>query len=293
VICVLAVRYFYVFLLYLGLSAGIDAANDRIFLGLVMVLCVVAALSLALSLEWFFFRIQPMFGVVLTNYFTGRMHVFGPGVHLKFPWEVTASGLVTTRLDLRTFPIEENFFSKDGVSVGYHVTVQYEPRLRFLPLLLRIEEGHVRDAIRATVRKKLAIEILGCSSDQLHKKEKVQQLGQLVDLLCSGRSEKEGKQEKEGEQIENLYGIKIRSVALSEPTFSQDYVDSTTAEAVAGRIAAAAKRLQDFGMSAEAAANSALILNKKDVKRRILTVEGGEVISSGLSAVVASLMKPK
>jgi hypothetical protein len=172
------------------------------------------------ALGSFTVRILPFTGVVMTNALTRRLHVFGPGLHIKFPWELAAQERV--RLEVKSLPIEVTFPTKDGVLVTYKVNIQYSPQLALLPLHLRIIEGQIEDEVGAVVHRILDREISERGSAELNHQESVHQLERLL------RGQFAPGSGQEGEIIGCRLGIRMQGISLCAPTFSnQDTVETT------------------------------------------------------------------
>jgi hypothetical protein len=117
-------------------------------------------------------------------------------------------------------------------------------------------------------------------SPTLHHGDSVQSFQDALTAVVDG---------DEGQAIQARYGTKIEGMSLSEPTFSQHYIDATTSQVVAEKVREAAQRFREMGTSADSAVNSALILNDKEsVRRNITTIEGAD-ISNIIAAALAAL----
>jgi hypothetical protein len=166
-------------------------------------------------------RVLPFTGVVMLNALTRRLHAFGPGLHIKFPWELDFCGGV--HLEVKSLPIEVIFLTRDRVQVTYKVNIQYSPRLALLPLYLRIVEGQIENEVGVVVHRMLDTKISERGSAELNDQESIHQLEWLI------RGQFAPGSGQEGEIIGCRLGIRIEGISLSAPTFSNLHTAETTA----------------------------------------------------------------
>jgi regulator of protease activity HflC (stomatin/prohibitin superfamily) len=148
--------------------------------------------------------------VIIRNRLTRRLHVLGPGRHIKFPWEVAVDGLV--RLEVTSHSMDIHATTTDGMNLIYRVSVEYRPQLTLLPLYLRTTAREIKDKIETVVHKIIEAEVSARWSTELY--EGTSRLEQLLKACFASDNG------QYGATIASGLGIRVEKVAMAEPTLS-------------------------------------------------------------------------
>lgn len=222
-------------------------------------------------------------GLVTLDVFRGVMHAYGAGWKIKYLWEQAKD---ENYINLRLIPSNGTYelVSKDGVKVKYTYTIQYRGRLRLLPIYIRVDKKDINEALGAIVRSVIAIGAMGKTADHLRSDVEVE------GLLKSLREQlgQEGN-DANGHEIEYRYGIDIEVVSLSEPTFSDDYIEATTAQVITSKFDSAARKLREgdggLGLSGQAAMDVVLLANKEKIERKVIGIEASDLADKLTGAI--------
>ena len=218
-------------------------------------------------------------GLVTLDVLRGVMHAYGPGWKIKYLWEqANDENYINLRLALTKSTY--TFTSKDGVKVTFTSTIQYRARLRLLPIYIRVDKSEIDEQLDQVVRSVVTAGVMKKTADELRSDTKVEE---LVKSLRSQLG-----QEENGHEIEYRYGIDIEVVSLSEPTFSDDYVEATTAQVITKKFDEAARKLREdggLGLSGQAAMDVVLLANKEKIERKVIGIEASELADKLSGAV--------
>ena len=129
------------------------------FFVLKVIVGVVIALSILNPLGLFSVNVPAWTALLMSDRLTHQLHVFGPGRHIKLPWEVTINSPV--RLELTDQLMDMHLLTRDSVAVIYRVNIGYMPQLSLLPVYLRATAQEITDKIGAGVHNLLETEVLG------------------------------------------------------------------------------------------------------------------------------------
>lgn len=218
-------------------------------------------------------------GLVTLDVFRGVMHAYGSGWKIKYLWEQAND---ENYINMRLLPTSDShaLVTKDGVKVTFTYTVQYRARLRLLPIYIRVDKEDIDGALDAIVRSAISLKAMGRTADELRSDEKVEEMNQAL--------REELGQDGYGHEIEFRYGIDIEVVSISEPTFGEDYVESTTAQVITAKFDAAARKLREsdgLGLSGQAAMDVVLLANKEKIERKVIAIEASDLADKLTGAI--------
>ncbi len=263
--------------------------------GLAQLLVFVATAASPLAFLRQYIIIVPEYTMVQArNIFTGALHTYTTQTSIKYLWEQVGDN---DFIDARVIIIEGTtlFLTKDGVPLQFTWTVQCRINKQLLGLNLRNTLEGLAKGLADVVENSLTKNLLGKKAKAVRDPEVVRVVekeirGELNALL----PETPGGEMTVTTDVENnpiwvRFGIVIELATLGEPQFDKDYREAMTAEAIAEMVkATAAKLVKDVGADPNVALNSALILNKENVSRQAITLEG---IDKNLGEVVTSIIK--
>ncbi len=193
-------------------------------------------------------------GLVTTNYFTGNMRVYGPGMSARLPWEqVEASRYITLRISER--PFEEDFPTKGEVvsagspeEIGPMVKVkgllQFRRVLEDLPRHLGVDESAIEQALVKLVSEAIL--------EAISKMTPTEARSRIKDLKTAALKALDTKLTSDGEidtsagnrgKLERMYGINIVIATISDIEIDKSLQEAATNEAVIDRYRRAAERL--------------------------------------------------
>jgi hypothetical protein len=243
-------------------------------------------MGLALGLAFFLsvlkihlISVPEIAGLVTLDVFRGVMHAYGSGWKIKYLWEQAND---ENYINLRLVPTKGTYtlVSKDGVEVTYTYTIQYRARLRLLPIYIRTEKTDIDEQLGAIARSVIAVGTMKKNADDLRSDEKVEELNKALRNQLG--------QDENGHEIEYRYGIDIEVISLSEPTFSKDYIEATTAKVITQKFDEAARKLREdggLGLSGQAAMDVVLLANKENIERKVIGVEASDLADKLSNAV--------
>ncbi len=188
-------------------------------------------------------------GLVTTNYFTGNMRVYGPGLSVRLPWEqVEKSRYINLRLTERSF--EEDFPTRGendkeiGPLVKIKGLLQFRRVLAELPQHLGVDESAIEEALIKSVSEALMKEI--CKLTPAETRQEIEKLKKIaVTALGTGvtaTGEVDPSVKARGEK-EKMYGINILVATINDVEIDKSLQEAITNEAVVERYRRAANRL--------------------------------------------------
>lgn len=219
-------------------------------------------------------------GLVTLDVIRGVMHAYGSGWKIKYLWEQAND---ENHINMRLLPTSGTYklVTKDGINVTFTYTVQYRPRLRLLPVYIRVDKKDIDGALDAIVRSAVSLRAMGRTADELRSDEKVEEMNTALRTELG--------QDGYGHEIEYRYGIDIEVVSISEPTFNEDYIESTTAQVITSKFDAAARKLREgdggLGLSGQAAMDVVLLANKEKIERKVIAVEASDLADKLTGAI--------
>lgn len=255
-------------------------------------------LGIAMWVLLFFFALSQFFlvsvpkltGLITTNELSGgTLHVYGPGLHVRFPWErFTLDDYIEMRAQLVPAPgsPKSRFVTSDGIGLNYPWTVQYGVRLALLPLYIRtdshaIEHGFdelVLHAGQQVVSTEKAENIISNNSAHALQNGIISNLSHELDA--------------QGNTMEDRFGIWTELVTVGPPTFDQDYTEALTAKVLRSIITQDAKQMaQDLGIGEEKALQTIMMLNKENVSQQIFTLQADEELAKAAPYIVAAFQR--
>jgi regulator of protease activity HflC (stomatin/prohibitin superfamily) len=182
------------------------------FFVLKVIVRVVIALAMLNPSGLFSVNAPARTALLMSDRLTHRRHVFGPGRHIKFPWEVAVDAPV--RLELTNQLMDMHLLTRDSVEVIYRVNIGYMPQLSSLPLYLRTTAQEITDKIGASVHNILKTEVSERLSTELYDQEGASRLEHLLrGYFASGSGQ-------HGARIASGLGIGVEQVSMSEPSVS-------------------------------------------------------------------------
>ena len=190
-------------------NAALAFPTELFILKVVLGACT--ALAMLNPFGLFTINAPPQTALLMSNRLTRRLHAFGPGLHIKFPWEVVFQGPVS--LKVTNHPMDVHILTKDRIDVIYRVYIGYGPELNLLPLYLRSTARQIKDKIEAGVHAKLEAEVAEQWSTELHNEEGTSRLEHLVNAYFAPESG------QYGATITSVLGVRVEKILMSEPRF--------------------------------------------------------------------------
>lgn len=217
---------------------GLGDATDQLLLSTALTLLVVGG-----TYRVWLVNVPKLTGLITTNLInSGELHVFGPGLGIKFPWErYTLDDYIDSRTDI----VEKTttFVTSEGIEVKFDWSMQFTPFLPMLPLYVRTENQAIEDGLEEVVETTFSSSILGLSINQVRNPQVVDLIRENLLRVLEGRPVMDiGKtrmtevkiKDSIGYPMEERFGITVELGTLSPPTFAEDYK-----ELVLGRVTSA------------------------------------------------------
>ena len=222
------------------------------------------------GLEAFIVNVPKYTGLVVTNIFTGTVHVFPPGIHIRFPWEqFHIEDYISVRPD--TLQKTTVFRSKDGIPITYTWGITVGPSMRLLAIFIRNPMDTLTNNLTEIGETALAALIGDKTAAEMRQSQTISDICTRLDTSIQTWTD------AKGNTIEKRSGASAERATISPPTFGQDYDEATTVEVISSMVNASAKRIVDeTGVSPEAALNAVLMMNKEAVKKQINEVTAGK-----------------
>lgn len=230
----------------------------------------------------YFLKSVPKYTLVQgQNIFTGRLHAYAPGLRPKAPWYRV--NIPDDYIDTRLIVIEgiTTFITKDGVPITYQWTTQGRIHAPLLGLNTRVSLEDMAKSVADVVENVFQKEFLDKPASVLRKRPTIKRIEKaLIAALNAPMPEWQAEDSSvtldyDQNPIWVRFGIVFELITLGAPTFTEDYKQAMTAEAIAQMIMETAKKfIDETKASPDMALNTALIINKENVKRDIFTFEG-------------------
>lgn len=253
------------------------------------------------TVKLFVANVPKLTGALLTSLFGGALHVLGPGLHIKYPWEGFRQD---DYISLRAISLEhESRFvvkggtaaaPKGGVGVTFKWTVQYGPFLPLLPLYVRTEEKAITDGFAEVVENAINEAILTKSLDKILEKATVDELQESLGRSFVGEEVNgapiRGALDSLGNSLEERFGLRVELSTLGPPKFDHDYEQAIAASVIREVIANDAEGLAvKLEMPKERALEMLMILNKETVSKQIFSLQGDDAIQALAPALMGAL----
>lgn len=243
---------------------------------LVLDLLVIGTWSLLviISTEKLFYVFVPKLGALVVMSFTGRMHVFKPGVSIRFPWEGVhyTENLLSQRTKKVT---KKSAFLVDGIPFTFNWTAQWGPFLPLFPLNIRFEEGDVTEAVTDIVENTISEETLGCHEEDILTEAKVVEIQNGLLSALEGAPGKERHRDTFGNTMEARVGANVEISTLGPPELNADYQQARVVASTAKRMTEQAGEMAArLGIEGGVAMNLVMMLNREpDIKKTIIELE--------------------
>ncbi len=246
-----------------------------------------------LSAPLFLVNVPKITALVVTSYFGGVLHVFGSGLHIKFPWEhygpgdyidlraVAVEG--TSRFVVRGTLSEGTEVSRGAVGVSFSWTIQYTPLLRLLALHVRTELKAISEGLKEVVENAISEALLHKTIKEMLDKKTIDEVQRTLANAFRGL-DKDGKPAPEfldetGSTLQERFGFMIELSTLGPPNFDEDYTEALRSQTISGILVdEAALMAKTLGISTERAMQIKLIINKEAVTQNIVTIQADERI---------------
>lgn len=270
-------------------------AQVMFVIGLTLLIAVLLAPAFVVS-------VPKLAAVIVTNFFTGRMHVLTPGINIRYPWE--RADKTIDQLSQRAGEVSKSstFLSKDGIHVNFGSwMVQWGPFLPLLPLNIRYavqaadqpgDDATVSETISEIVENTLYQAVLNrpVEGEDGLRSEKV--TDEIENKLLMALEKGSEKGDKLGSTIEERNGVIIEIAALGPISFDKDYEEALVARKTVAMMRDDAKKMsEDLGIEGGQALDSVMIANKENVERKIQKIEIDQGVRDAIVGIGDSIAK--
>lgn len=244
-----------------------------------------ALMGLGLSML-FLVSVPKLTGLITTDeLFGGLLHVYGPGLHLRYPWERFTSD---DYIEMRAQIVQKSstFVSKDGIGVAFGWTVQYGVFLPLLAAFIRTDEHAIEHGFVEVVEHAGQEIIVEENIDNILKKRTAHEIQDgIEDKLVEEK-------DVQGNTIEERFGIVVELATVGPPTFDKDYKEALTAKVLRTIITADAKTMaSELNISEEKALQTIMMLNKESVSQSIYTIQADKELAQAAPYIVAAMQQ--
>jgi regulator of protease activity HflC (stomatin/prohibitin superfamily) len=189
-----------------------------------------------------------------------EMKTFGPGLHLRFPWDVVIEKNIVS-LTRMTQEFQEDYPTREGPMMNAKCSYQYHPDARRLQKYIAVDEKTIRGGFTDVNSSILAEEIF-----RLTKAEDVKEQAKGIERRVFGRIDGDpavtaGKHVTMKEKLEEEYGINFKIFTIRDLDFAKDFQEMRAARA----------RMDRFGDIT------------KDLKEKLTTRDGNKVVIDTIS----------
>lgn len=242
----------------------------------VWLMLTLAAWSFAIGFSLnrlFLIAVPKLTGLITTNAFGGELHVYGTGLHIRYPWEqFTQDDYIDTRAGIVQNP--SRFVSKDGIGVIFKWTEQYGPYLPLLALYVRTEEKAIDEGFVEVVENAIQGNIVGKNIIEILEPDFIAKLRDSVDEALQTDTD------EQNNTLEERFGIVVELNTVGPPDFDKDYKEALTGSALRAIVTKDAKQMAtELKISEERAAQLIMILNKEAVSQQIFSLQADEQIA--------------
>lgn len=240
---------------------------------MIIFITIIVVLSLvALNIKHFMVSVPEVTGLLTVNVATGRLKPYGPGLHLRWPWEQLKEGLFIN-LRIITESMEETYPSKDGPEMLVKWSFQYvasteatydSKGMSPLERYISSDDNTIKNGLKDVGSSILSADIAKLDGEDCKEKQK-----ELEDRL-----EKEF-ETKAPPTPWDLYGIEIIRVALADVDFEPEVQKTKASQVVATTLQSMAKNIRTDHpeISQKDAMNAAMIIDGK-ITKHVVEVEG-------------------
>lgn len=233
--------------------------------------------AMAFLVRPFLISVPEVTGLVTINLLVkigGKTYYCYPtGIHFRFPWEQVKIGNYIN-LRLITDSKKETYPAMDGPLMQTEWSFQYRPLVDRLDHYIAVDETTINKGLVDVGSSVLSAKIASMKADDC----KTSQRQIEADL----RTQFEGMTPSP----EELYGIEMVRVALSDLDYSEKYQRARESERIAAKLREIADKLKRGNIGEKDALNAAMIING-DIKKSVQEVEGqgGEALAALLMAM--------
>ncbi|MFA5791501.1 MAG: SPFH domain-containing protein [Candidatus Paceibacterota bacterium] len=239
---------------------------------------------LGIVLKYFIVSVPEVTGLLTVNVFTGGLTPYGPGLHLKWPWEQVKEGLYIN-LRVITENMEETYPSQDGPAMLVKWSFQYRPSAEVtyddndkspLERYISSDDNTIKQGLKDVGSSILSANIAGFPADDCKKSQ------QAIETELRREFETMAPTPQE------LYGIELIRTSLADVDYEPTVQAVRASEQVAAKLRqiATAIRTDHPEISQKDAMNAAMIIHGK-IKKDVVEVEGkgGEALAALLIAM--------
>lgn len=256
-----------------------------------------------LTARWFLLSVPEVTGLVTVNLFTGSLRPYGTGLHFRFPWEQVKEGnYINLRIITQEFGKDgkgvETYPSADGPEMLVQWSFQYRATIPGLPRYIAVDETTINNGLREIGSSFLSGTIGRLEAEKIREADR-NKLEEELRKHYETKTHQDffGGEVKKG-SLEELYGIDLLIVSLSDIDFSKPYQQARETRRITGVYKKAAEELRlitvkngdgtetevtDEGMSHSDAFNNVMTVQGKATKS-ISVVEGAGA-QAGLAAL--------
>lgn len=227
--------------------------------------------------------------LIVTNYFTGRMHVLVPTFMIHYPWEFYNHGRpVATEAERQQehsdvltqrsgeAKVGTKYITTDGVGVTLpNLAIQWGPYLPLAPLNIRYKEGDISGTISEIIDGTLYQDITERTVSDLRRKTTLDAIEEdVIDALQGGNPLQN---DRFGNTLEERTGTVFEIATLGAPKFDDDIEQAWRANKVLDEMKDQAKTLMtELKMEGGEALNHVQIVHKENVSKNVVTLEMGD-----------------
>ena len=270
--------------------------------GAIFGVCLTMAL-VGYNIRWFLVSVPEITGLVTVNFFDGTLKPYGTGIHFRYPWEQVKEGnYINLRIVTQEFGKDgqsvETYPSSDGPEMLVKWSFQYQATITGLPQYIAVDETTINNGLREIGSSFLSGKISEFNAEDLRKTDRSKLEQALIDHFEKKKHRMRLGGEVRDGTLEELYGIDLIVVSLSDIDFSKLYQQARETKRVTGELKKAAEDLRlvtvkkpdgatvtltDEGMSHGDAFNNVLVVQGRATKT--INVVEGKGAQAGLAAL--------
>ena len=170
---------------------------------------------------FFLVLVPEVTGLVVLNYFTGKLRAIRPGLRPRWPWEVVRKDNYFS-LELVTREVlEETYAAKDGPQMKVKWSIQYRPDEGKLTSYIAVDATTIEKGFRDVISSALSAEIANMDAEPARRGIKAIEQA-VLRALEKEPMRSHGMDASTKEKLEGEYGVNFVLFKIADIDFSDD-----------------------------------------------------------------------
>jgi hypothetical protein len=254
------------------------------------------------ALPYFSVSVPEVTGLVTINYLTGNMKTYATGFQFRFPWEQVKYGNYINLRMMTTDNMQETFPCADGPVVIVKWANQYRTTVKKLPAYISVSEAIINRGLNEVSSGSLSLKIRSMNSEEIRSQAKKKELEEAVFHDFETATIEDPNNPGRTGRIDEIYGIDITLVPISDVDFEQSYQEARSTDQVMSRLRGTARKIRedsDGSITDKDALDATLIVAGKGVTKEVrqetrvfdVTPAAGKVVETAAGIVANAISR--